>query len=352
MLVGRDAELGRVRELTDGIAQGRSGVLVVAGEPGIGKTALLRAAIESAGDARVLRATGVQSESELPFAGLHELLRPVLELVGRLVPRQAQALVAALETGGAADRFAASAALLALLAEAAPLLAVVDDAQWLDAASAEALAFAGRRLEAEGVALLVAVRSGAPTPFDVFPRLRLAPLAEPAARALAARGRPEAVERVVEAAAGNPLALVELTAAGGGELLVERLFGAQVAALPAAAETAALVAALSDDEALEPVLTAAGALGVDLADWEEAEAAGVVEIEPGRVRFRHPLLRTAVQERAAPRARREAHRPGTARPARSRRTRTWPPRSSAPPPTTPAAAATSPPPGRSSARRT
>src|SRR4051812_34076538 len=197
MLVGRDAELVQVVAFTRG-----TGVLVVTGEPGIGKTALLRAAAEAV-PGRLLRATGIEAESELPFAGLHELLRPVLPLTAALVPRQAEALHAALE-GGATDRFAISAAVLSLLAEAAPVLAVVDDAQWWDAASAEALAFAARRLDAEDVALLVGLRADPASPLATFPELRLGPLEAAAARALAARGtRPEAVDDVVAAAAGN-----------------------------------------------------------------------------------------------------------------------------------------------------
>ncbi len=303
MLLGRDAELAQVAAFAQ-----RTGVLVVTGEPGIGKTALLRAAAAAA-PARVLRATGIEAESELPFAGLHELLRPVLSLTSALVPRQAQALRSALE-GGATDRFAVSAAVLSLLAEAAPVLAVVDDAQWLDGASADALAFAARRLDAEGVALLVGLRAGATSPLAApgVSTLALGPLDPVAARALAARdGRPEAVDDVVAAAAGNPLALIELAAAGGGERLVARVLGRRVAGLSPAAETAALVAALSEDEALEPALAAAAALGAGLAGWEDAEAAGVLDIEPGRVRFRHPLLRAAVPDRATPRARRAAH---------------------------------------------
>src|SRR3954468_3015750 len=199
MLLGRDAELAQAVAFTR-----RTGVLVVVGEPGIGKTALLGAAAAAA-PGRLLRATGIEAESELPFAGLHELLRPVLALTDALVPRQAEALRSALE-GGATDRFAVSAAVLSLLAEAAPVLAVVDDAQWLDAASADALAFAARRLDAEGVALLVGLRAGASSPLAGFPELRLGPLDRVSARALAGR------DDIVDAAAGNPLALIELAA--------------------------------------------------------------------------------------------------------------------------------------------
>src|SRR4051794_40858536 len=197
MLLGRDAELAQAVASTR-----RTGVLVVAGEPGIGKTALLRAAAAAA-SGRVLRATGIEAESELPFAGLHELLRPVLELVPALVTRQAEALRSALE-GGATDRFAVSAAVLSLLAEAAPVLAVVDDAQWLDDAPPDAPALAARRLDAEGVALLVGLREGAASPLAGFAELRLGPLDPASARALAARdGRP--VDDILAAAAGNPL---------------------------------------------------------------------------------------------------------------------------------------------------
>src|SRR3954452_24378786 len=173
MLVGRAGELARLRALAEGAAAGRSGVLVVTGEPGVGKTAPLRAAAGGAGG-RGLRPAGVESESELPFAGLHELLRPVLDLTERLprgpagggrgapgaggagaqrlAERQAAALRAALAEGGEADRFAASAAVLSLLAEAAPVLAVVDDAQWLHAPPAAALGLAPPPVAAGGVA--------------------------------------------------------------------------------------------------------------------------------------------------------------------------------------------------------
>src|SRR4051794_8782558 len=166
MLLGRDAELAQAVASTR-----RTGVLVVAGEPGIGKTALLRAAAAAA-SGRVLRATGIEAESELPFAGLHELLRPVLALTEALVPRQAQALRSALE-GGATDRFAVSAAVLSLLAEAAPVLAVVDDAQWLDRAPAGAPALAAPRLGADRVALLVGPRVGAAAPLARLDEARL-----------------------------------------------------------------------------------------------------------------------------------------------------------------------------------
>src|ERR1700750_1866597 len=169
MLVGREDERRRLEALLDAARTGRSGALLLRGPGGIGKTALLRGA-ESAPDGfRVLRARGIQSESGIPFAGLAELIAPVLGLLEEIPPVQAGALrgAPALAPGTAADRFTVPAALLSLLARAAedgPVLVVVDDSQWLDEGSIEGFLFAGRRLDAEGVAILAAMRGQVPPP--------------------------------------------------------------------------------------------------------------------------------------------------------------------------------------------
>src|SRR5262245_59165111 len=225
MLQGRDAERDLVGELLDGARNSRSGALMLRGEAGIGKTALLEDARERASDMRVLSVRGVESESDLPFAGLHQLLRPALHLLEELPPTQARALRGAFgladETGD--DRFLISAACLTLLSEVAeegPVLCLVDDAQWLDTPSADALLFVARRLDAEGIALLGALRTGSAPRFEgrEVPVLDVGELA-PAAAATVVEERvggvlaPAVRDYLVEEAAGNPLALVELPAA-------------------------------------------------------------------------------------------------------------------------------------------
>jgi hypothetical protein len=225
-LVGRDEELRQVTTLLEEARRGRSGTLVVVGDAGAGKTALLEKSRALASDMRVLAATGVESEAELPFASLHELLRPVLDLLPRIPPSQARALAAALALeGGEPDALAVGAGTLSLLVEVAeevPALIVLDDAHWLDRASTEALAFAARRLIGESIAFLVALRPGLAAPFDPFPRLELGPLADIDARGLLSR-RSEPVAagdeaRLLAAAAGNPLVLLELPVALTREL--------------------------------------------------------------------------------------------------------------------------------------
>ena len=171
MLLGRDDERLALDRLIAQARQGRSGVVALVGEPGIGKTSLLEHAAQHAEGMRVLRARGIQSESEVPFAGLAELLRPALVALDRIPPPQASALAGALalEPATAQDRFAVGAATLSLLsawAEESPVLVLVDDAHRLDAASAEALLFAARRLLADPIALVFAVREGEPSLLD------------------------------------------------------------------------------------------------------------------------------------------------------------------------------------------
>ncbi|MBP0455516.1 AAA family ATPase [Kitasatospora sp. RG8] len=352
MLYGREQEQAVVDALLDGARAGRSGVLVLRGEPGIGKTALLEYAVAAAGEAfRVVRATGVEYEAELPFAGLSLLLAPGLDRLSVLPGPQRRSLEGAFglgedaaPAGAPGDRLLTGLATLGLLAELAseqPLLCLVDDVQWLDRASLDALLLAARRLQAEGVALVLAVRdagaSGAAggsgiaglagaaggaadgLPLAGLPELRLAGLPEPAAaRLLDARAAVELTggvrRRLLAEAAGNPLALTELpvtagesavgdTAAAPGALpLTSRLqiaFHGQVTGLPPATQNLLLVAAAEENGDLAVVLAAAAALGVTAEHLAPAEESGLVHVDTDRrLVFRHPLLRAAILQRA------------------------------------------------------
>ncbi|MFD4907125.1 ATP-binding protein [Kitasatospora purpeofusca] len=351
MLYGRERERAAVDALLDGARGGRSGVLLLRGEPGIGKTAVLEYAVAAAGDGfRVVRATGVEYEAELPFAGLSLLLASGLDRLDALPGPQRRSLDSAFglgEASGGTDRLLAGLATLGLLAELAsdqPLLCVVDDVQWLDRSSLDALLIAARRLRAEGVALLLAardtgagaegagaegaapdspVRPGATAgPLAGLPELRLTGLAEPdAVRLLDDRtGVPltgPARRRLLAEAAGNPLALVELPSseadlASGGLALTSRLriaFHGQVTGLPPATQTLLLVAAAEENGELDVVLAAAAALGAGADALEPAERAGLVTVGADRrFAFRHPLLRAAVLQRAPLQQRLAAHR--------------------------------------------
>jgi DNA-binding CsgD family transcriptional regulator len=329
MLLGRSAECRRIDALLERARGGESAVLVVRGEPGIGKTALLEYAAGAAGEAVVMRARGVESEVELPFAGLHELLRPLLDAVENLPPPQTAALRGALglAPAGAAEAHLVGAATLALLADACPVLVLIDDLQWLDAPSAGAVVFAARRLLADQVAVVLAVRAGEPSAADGagLPELELSGLApEPARELLGAHaGRPVSAETAAwlhAATGGNPLALVELAPEAprlrptpvGLEVPVgeriERALGRRLDGLSAAARASLLAAAVADDENLGPVLAAAAELGGSLAGLEEAESARLVTVSAGRIAFRHPLVRSLVLAAAEPAARRATHR--------------------------------------------
>jgi AAA ATPase domain len=225
MLVGRESEQRALDALLQSAREERSAALVLRGEPGIGKTALLSYAADRAADMRVLRCVGIEAEHELPFAGMHQLVRPCLDLVDRLPDPQAAALRSALGLSfdGVNDRFLVSVGLLSLLAEACeegPVLCCVDDAQWLDQPSAEALVFAARRFQAEPIALLMAVREGEARRFDApgVPELELQGLSDAEARALLTAQLDRApaadvVATLLSTAHGNPLALVELPTA-------------------------------------------------------------------------------------------------------------------------------------------
>ncbi|PZF97938.1 helix-turn-helix transcriptional regulator [Micromonospora deserti] len=316
MLYGRDAELSAIDELLET----RSGTLIVCGEAGIGKSALLQYAAANA-QARVLRVTGVESEADLPFAALHLLLRPVLDHLEALPAQQAEALRGALGLGDAtrADRFLVGLATLSLLAELSaetPVLCLIDDAQWLDGESADALLFAARRLHAEPVMVLFAAREGFPT--RGLPELRPGKLEAEAARKLLANhsaGLPPAVrDQLVAEARGNPLALTELPrmlapeqrngalaplsfSLSKAQPVTDRVligFRDRISALPEPTRSCLLVAALDHHDELDVLARAVGRLGASLEDLAEAERAGLVRVSAAGVVFHHPLVRTAV----------------------------------------------------------
>ncbi len=327
MLQGRDVEQARIDDLIEGARAGRSGAMVLRGEAGIGKTALLDYA--AAQGIPTVRSAGIESEAELPFAALHLLVRPGMELMGRLPSRQRDALEAAfgLGDGAPADRMLIGLAVLTLLAEEAaqgPLLCVIDDAHWLDRASAEALLFAARRLEAEGVVMLFATRSG-PQDFPApgLAELALSGLRPEASAALLDAGAtplsPAARYRLLTEAGGNPLALLELPAAlGDGGVddanplpLTQRLqlaFHGRVTRLPAATRTALLVAAAAGAADLAPILRAAADLGAALGDLQPAQDEGMIGTDGQSLTWHHPLLRSAVYRGAALTDRLAAHR--------------------------------------------
>ena len=323
-LRGRSRELVRLGQLLTGIRSGHSGVLVVRGEAGIGKTALLEQLVEHASGCTVARATGVQADMELPFAGLQQLFGWMLGSLERLPGPQRDAVEVAfgLRSGPAPDRFEVGLAMLGLLAEVAerePLVCVVDDAQWLDQASARTLAFVARRLMAESVAMVFAVRDPADEQtFVGLPELILGGLNHEDARgvlsvAIAGRVDERVVDRIVAETRGNPLALLELPrgqsaaelAGGFGvsstqpiSARLEQNFLGRVRSMPDRTQRFLLLAAA--EPAGDPALLIRAAelvgLGVDAA--APAEAVGLIEIAE-QVRFQHPLVRSAIY-RAAP----------------------------------------------------
>ncbi|MER6128541.1 AAA family ATPase [Streptomyces sp. NPDC001795] len=321
-LVGRTSEAARVGTFVRSPGDGGP-VLVVTGEPGIGKSALIDSEVDRLRDTgiRILRAEGSESESELAFAGLHQLLRPVLGQADDLPGRQRDALLGAFGiTAGSAepDQLILRIAVLTLLSHVArqhPVLIVVDDAQWLDQDSLEVLAFVSRRLEGEKITLLSAVRSGAPLPAFArsHPVLELGPLdAAAAGRLLDAQPRRPSGPlraRILDEAAGNPLALIEFAKTRPAPALwpveplplTERLeqgFTNRLDALPGATRHALLLAA-ADTGTVE---------GVAPEVWRPAEQAELIRVRGGEVRFCHPLIRSAVYHAAPPAQRHEAHR--------------------------------------------
>jgi DNA-binding CsgD family transcriptional regulator len=330
-LRGRRRECGALDQLLDAVRAGEGRALVVRGEPGVGKTALLDYLAEQASGCRVARASGVESEVELAYAGVHQLLTPMLDRLQRLPAPQRAALRTAfgLGPGSAPDRFLVALAVLSLLADVAeehPLVCLVDDAQWLDRASAQVLGFVARRLVAESVGLVFAAR----VPGDELaglPELVVQGLGEADARKLleaALTGPLDAGvrDRLVAETSGNPLALLELPRgltpaelAGGFALpdtmplagRIEDSFRRRLDALPA--DTRALLLVAAADPVGDPVLVwrAAERLGIGTEVATSAADAGLLEVG-ARVRFRHPLVRSAAYRSASLQQRQDVHR--------------------------------------------
>lgn len=331
-LIGRDQELQVLTELVGGVRQ-RGGAVVVLGEPGIGKSSLLRAAAEAgrAASLRVLFATGIEAEAPLPFAGLHQLLRPVLSAATSLPAAQRRALDAAFgaEDGPRPEPFMIALAALNLLAEAAaerPLLLIADDVQWLDRPSQDVLTFVARRVIADPIVLIGSVRTGHDIAFAAagLPEVVVRRLDDASARAVLARYGGDLSlpirQRVLLEALGNPLALVELPAALRAardqpadqlvaELVgqpletlpltfrLERAFAARIAGLPPPARDAILIAAVDYSDELPEILAGAAQLAgqpVGVEALEEAASAGLIRFDDLHVHFRHPLVRSGV----------------------------------------------------------
>ena len=335
MLVGRSGERARIGRLLEQARQGRAGALLISGEPGIGKTTLLRDAIVRAWAMTVLTATGVPAESDLEYSGLLQLTRPILNHLGEVPAYQAAALRVAvgLDPPRERDPFVVGAGLLSLLAAAAepePVLCVVDDAQWFDRASADALCFAARRLLADRVAFLFAVRDGEGGQFYMagcdemrVEGLDLPDVAELLEQSLGATLDEDVLQRLVQGTSGNPLALTELGARltpddltswrSGSEPLpiaarLEKAFSLRLSVLPSDTRAALLivaVATVTDFEALGRALEAAS---LPISTLEPAEDQAFISIADGRVQFRHPLVRSAVYQAASPAERRRADR--------------------------------------------
>jgi DNA-binding CsgD family transcriptional regulator len=334
-LIGRDREFRVLNDLVDRAGDPAGGALVIRGEPGIGKSALLAAvSAEAAGRGMlVLTAIGVQSEANLPFAGLHQMVRPILHLAAGLPVRQRDALYAAfgMADAEAGELFLIGLATLELIsdtAESAPVLLIVDDAQWLDQASCAVLAFVARRLAVDPAVMLAAVREVRDSAFDSsgLREVRLAALsADDAAALLDARAPgldPVVRTRVLAQAEGNPLALIELSAArwpgpAGADLpsppmsaRLEEAFAARESELPAATRSVLLAAAADDGGVVSEVLRAALLLdGHEVAAdaFGPAVAARLVDCDGTHLRFRHPLVRSAIYQSASPSRRQAAH---------------------------------------------
>jgi DNA-binding CsgD family transcriptional regulator len=328
MLRGRSSERDALDRLVEDARASRSAVLVIRGERGVGKSTLMRYAAERATGFRVVQVSGVESELELPFAALHQLCMPLLDHLDALPAPQQQALRVALGivSGPAPDRFLVGLATLSLLAEVAeeqPLLGLVDDLQWLDGASGQVLGFVARRLLAEPVALVFAVREpSGERKLSGLPELRLAGLGHDDARALLETVVPGRLdervrERLIAETHGNPLALLELPrgmsaaelAGGFGRPwagTIEDEFQRRLQPLPAA--TRRLVQLAAADPVGEPLLVwrAAAQLGIDSHAAPAAVDAGLLEIG-AQVRFSHPCVRSAAYRSASPEERQELH---------------------------------------------
>ena len=331
MLRGRRDECAVLDGLLQEVRAGRSGVLVLRGEAGIGKTALLEYVVAAASDLTVLRAAGVESEMELPYAALHQLCAPVLDRLGRLPGPQRDALrtTFGLSEGAAPDPFFVGLAVLSLLSDGAeerPLVCLIDDADWLDGASTQALAFLARRLLADSVVMLFAAREPsellAGLPELVVEGLRGVDARSLLASAIPGRFDERVADQLLVESKGNPLALLELPRglsavqlAGGfglpGALSVsdriEQSFLRRLEALPENTQRLLLVAAAEPTGNRALLWRAAERLGVPGSELEPAESVGLIELRAG-VRFRHPLVRSAVYGAATAQQRRRVHR--------------------------------------------
>jgi DNA-binding CsgD family transcriptional regulator len=334
---GREQEQAAIADLLSRARAGHGGSLVLTAEPGAGKTALLAdtaACAHAAGDMTVVSTSGIESEAPLAFAALQRLLAPLSGSLDRIPAPQAQALRVAvgMEAGDAGDRFLIFLGMLSLLADAGeqqPLLVVVDDAQWLDDASAAALQFVARRIAVEPVALLWAARENEARPFDItdLPTLRLAGLGLAGATAVlseqtGADVSPEVAALLVANTGGNPLALRELPSVltpgqlAGTEPLpprlpvterIERVFLDRARRLSPDAQTLLLVASADDSTRLATVLKAAEALSAEPGSLAELETSGLVTVDGDRLTLRHPLVRSAMYDAASSAERRRVH---------------------------------------------
>jgi DNA-binding CsgD family transcriptional regulator len=332
MIVSRATELSRLDDLLAALARGEGGALVVRGEAGIGKTTLLETLAARAGDAvTVIRAWGAETEAELTFSALADLLDPVLGELAALPEPQAAALMGALALGPPApgDRLAVSVATLGVLRAAAqhhPVLAVVDDVQWIDVSSRECIEYVADRAGGRLAVVLAARDPWCPSEHVHLPELRIGPVDDEGAAELLRQRAPELVPPVAaaiaQAAAGNPLALVELTAmlnadqrtgtapldlplAPGRRL--QRAFSGRVGALDEPARRALLIAAAHAGPELPVIAAACLGAGTDVGHLGEAEASGLMRIEANRVSFTHPLIRGVVYQEGEAAERRIAH---------------------------------------------
>jgi DNA-binding CsgD family transcriptional regulator len=333
-LLGRADQREALERLVAGVRAGQSRVLVLRGEAGVGKSALLRHLASVADGCRVARGAGVECEMELAFAGVHALCAPMLGHLAQLPPPQRDALSTAfgLSSGPPPDRFLVGLAVLSLLAEAAeeqPLVCIVDDAQWLDRVSAQTLGFVARRLLAERVGLVFAMREPADADADALqglPELPVEGLPDAEARALLESAVPGPVDpqvrrRILDETRGIPLALIELPRAltpaelAGGFGLpdtrplasrIEQIYLQRLQALPRDTQLLMLTAAAEPLGDLSLLWRAAGLLGIAGEAWPPAETAGLIE-GGVRVRFPHPLVRSAIYRSAAPGDRRDVH---------------------------------------------
>ena len=337
VLLGRDRETEEISSLLRRAREGGA-ALVVRGEAGIGKTALLAEGGRTAAEQGmlVLRTAGVRCEAGLPFAGLHQLLRPILAKSDDLLPSRSPALRAALGMAGAGapEVYPVALAVLDLLSEAAaraPVVVLVEDAQWLDAPAAEVLAFVARRVEADPIVVLAAIREGYESPLleAGLPGLCLTGLAERSARELLDARFPDLApgvrERLLGEARGNPLALLELPAALGAAARsgqadlparlpltadMECAFASRAGELPGATQALLRIAAADDGGLLREIMQAAGVadgMQPTFQDVVPAIRAQLIDVDGQRIRFRHPLLQSAIYQAASIAERHTAH---------------------------------------------